>query len=279
MSKLVIFGATPSKTKFISAAAPSDRPRRRNDIVLDDKSVTRFHAEVRPEDSTYDIVDLKSRNGVWMNGQQIKGKAALMLGVRGTVGALELALETTSRRETWSGAPRHRTAGVPWRNERIGSHQPGQHNECRRDRRRRLPGNRRCSGRVWRSSTLLLCGMTYGVIRYMFRPASREVAAQIPPPPPEPAPRAAGAAVDPTGSHRPAPGGGPRGDRQPRLRGRPARSLIARPGPRSPPGGARLETGGRGAMAVVPVPKPPVPKPRGAQRSRDSGDPTAGGRS
>ena len=94
MSKLVIFRGDAVENE-IHLGGNTLRIGRdaRNDIVLDDKSVTRFHAEVRAEGSTYYIVDLKSRNGVWMNGQQIKGKAALPLGVTVTVGAYELALE------------------------------------------------------------------------------------------------------------------------------------------------------------------------------------------
>jgi len=65
----------------------------RNDIVLDDKTVTRFHAEVTHEGGTYYIADLDSRNGVWINGQRTKGKTPLALGVPVTVGAYELTLE------------------------------------------------------------------------------------------------------------------------------------------------------------------------------------------
>jgi hypothetical protein len=66
-----------------------------NDVVLDDSlnGVSRFHAEVRPEGNSYVIVDLNSRNGVWIGGKRIKDKAALLLGVPVTVGAFELALE------------------------------------------------------------------------------------------------------------------------------------------------------------------------------------------
>jgi predicted component of type VI protein secretion system len=66
-----------------------------NDVVLDDSlnGVSRFHAEIRPEGNSYVIVDLNSRNGVWIGGRRIKDKAALLLGVPVTVGAFELALE------------------------------------------------------------------------------------------------------------------------------------------------------------------------------------------
>jgi pSer/pThr/pTyr-binding forkhead associated (FHA) protein len=64
-----------------------------NDVVLNDRGVSRCHAEVRAEGATYVIVDLKSRNGIWLNGQQITGKTALALGVPVTLGAYELVLE------------------------------------------------------------------------------------------------------------------------------------------------------------------------------------------
>jgi pSer/pThr/pTyr-binding forkhead associated (FHA) protein len=64
-----------------------------NDVVLNDRGVSRCHAEVRAEGATYFILDLNSRNGIWLNGQQIKGKTALGLGVPVTVGAYELVLE------------------------------------------------------------------------------------------------------------------------------------------------------------------------------------------
>ena len=94
MSKLVIFRGDNVENE-IHLGGNTVRIGRdsRNDVILDDKSVTRFHAEVRAEGGSYYIVDMKSRNGVWMNGQQIKGKTPLPLGVTVTVGAYELALE------------------------------------------------------------------------------------------------------------------------------------------------------------------------------------------
>ncbi len=94
MPKLVIFkgDAVENETRLAGRAIRLGRDPR-NDIVLDDKSVSRFHAEVRPEGDRYVIVDLKSRNGVWVNGQQAKGKVALTLGTPVTLGAFELALE------------------------------------------------------------------------------------------------------------------------------------------------------------------------------------------
>ena len=94
MPKLVIFRGDAVENEIHLAGRTLRIGRdNANEIILDDKSVSRFHAEVRADGGTYFIVDLKSRNGVWLNGQQIKGKTALALGVPVTLGAYELALE------------------------------------------------------------------------------------------------------------------------------------------------------------------------------------------
>jgi hypothetical protein len=98
----------------------------RNEIVLDDptQGVSRFHAEVRSEGGRYVVADLKSRNGVWMGGQRIKGRAELSLGVPVTIGSFELVLEDDVssgifEEDARAGGPR--TAAVaPIRTERTG---------------------------------------------------------------------------------------------------------------------------------------------------------------
>ncbi|MGH9411027.1 MAG: FHA domain-containing protein, partial [Vicinamibacterales bacterium] len=44
-----------------------------NDIVLEDpgKGVSRRHAEIRPEDGGYTLVDLESQNGIWVGGSRV----------------------------------------------------------------------------------------------------------------------------------------------------------------------------------------------------------------
>jgi hypothetical protein len=42
------------------------------DITLDDPNVSRRHAELRPEDGTYWIVDLDSTNGIEVNGKRVE---------------------------------------------------------------------------------------------------------------------------------------------------------------------------------------------------------------
>ena len=60
------------------------------DIQVDDSNVSRRHAELRQEGSTYWIVDLDSTNGVEVNGKRVK-RAKLEPGDTFTVGETEIA--------------------------------------------------------------------------------------------------------------------------------------------------------------------------------------------
>lgn len=52
----------------------------RNDLVLDDHWLSRFHMEIRFGNNTYFIHDLDSRNGTAVNGVRLRGKVALHTG-------------------------------------------------------------------------------------------------------------------------------------------------------------------------------------------------------
>jgi serine/threonine protein kinase len=96
VARLVVFRGDAVENEIRLSGCPVRIGRHAgNDVVLDDSlnGVSRFHAEIRPEGNSYVIVDLNSRNGVWIGGKRIKDKAALLLGVPVTVGAFELALE------------------------------------------------------------------------------------------------------------------------------------------------------------------------------------------
>ena len=198
MSKLVIFRGDDVETEIHLGSRPIRIGRdSRNDIVLDDKSVTRFHAEVRPESGSFVIVDMKSRNGVWMNGKQIKGKAPLMLGTTVTLGAYELALEDDLGTDLDPDSAVHRSA--------VGStvaakqHRPTSQSATQRWSTGSPASDAKRSAMFWSGlalSTLVLCGITYGVIRYMFRPPPVQQA-EVAPPAPAPEPTPAPPPVDP----------------------------------------------------------------------------------
>jgi hypothetical protein len=63
------------------------------DIVLDDSSISRRHAELRPEGSAWTIEDLGSTNGVRVNGIAIGGPRSLRTGDRIEIGSTEILFE------------------------------------------------------------------------------------------------------------------------------------------------------------------------------------------
>jgi len=63
------------------------------DIVLGDSNVSRRHAEVRPTDDGWTIVDLGSTNGVTVNGRRIRGSAPLRGGERIELGTAKVRFE------------------------------------------------------------------------------------------------------------------------------------------------------------------------------------------
>ncbi len=64
------------------------------DIVLEDSSISRRHAELRPEGSVWTIEDLGSTNGVRVNGIAIRGPQSLRTGDRIEIGSTEILFET-----------------------------------------------------------------------------------------------------------------------------------------------------------------------------------------
>jgi len=48
-----------------------------NDVVVDDRWVSRYHARLRREGERYVVEDLGSKNGTFVNGQRIAGPTAL----------------------------------------------------------------------------------------------------------------------------------------------------------------------------------------------------------
>ena len=67
---------------------------RQNDIVLDDpdKIVSRFHAELRPVDAGWVLVDLNSQNGTWVDAQRVE-RVAMRAGVPVAIGPFQLVVE------------------------------------------------------------------------------------------------------------------------------------------------------------------------------------------
>lgn len=65
-------------------------------VVLDDPLVSRQHAEFRVENGAVILHDLKSVNGVFVNGQKVERQLRLTIGDRVSIGSQELVLRSRS---------------------------------------------------------------------------------------------------------------------------------------------------------------------------------------
>ena len=84
-----------------------------NDIVLNDLSLSRFHARIERRGDRYVVVDLGSQNGVFLNGVRISGEAPIRpgdrVGMGRYVGVFNEGAERrvrSSERETERAAPK-----------------------------------------------------------------------------------------------------------------------------------------------------------------------------
>jgi ABC-type multidrug transport system ATPase subunit/pSer/pThr/pTyr-binding forkhead associated (FHA) protein len=75
-----------------------------NDIVLRDLNVSRKHAEVRQTGNAFEVVDLGSANGTYLNGQRIT-RAALTNGDMVAIGRHQFTFEGTRLHETVDNGP------------------------------------------------------------------------------------------------------------------------------------------------------------------------------
>ncbi|MFN8533887.1 MAG: FHA domain-containing protein [Dehalococcoidia bacterium] len=64
-----------------------------NDVVLDDVSVSRYHAQIRANGSGLVVVDLRSTNGTFVNGRRVHGEARIRPGDAVLVGSAALRLQ------------------------------------------------------------------------------------------------------------------------------------------------------------------------------------------
>ena len=68
-----------------------------NDIVLDDDDVSRYHAVVIDTGSSFVISDLRSTNGVQVEGRRIRGSATLSDGDHIRIGGCEFTFQISPR--------------------------------------------------------------------------------------------------------------------------------------------------------------------------------------
>ena len=86
MSVLQIFRGDEFLEEVVLARAVMGLGRHpQNDIVLDDRSLSRFHARVERRGDRFVVVDCGAQNGVQLNGERVVGESSLAPGDRITL--------------------------------------------------------------------------------------------------------------------------------------------------------------------------------------------------
>jgi hypothetical protein len=113
----MIYSNAQRVREAVQSAAPARRPRatllvagrrvvvpaggavlgrsRECDVVLDDSSVSRRHAQLRPRGADWTLEDMGSTNGVRVNGRALRGTGVLRGGERIELGSTELRFEVS----------------------------------------------------------------------------------------------------------------------------------------------------------------------------------------
>ncbi|PNU18638.1 hypothetical protein C2E25_16580 [Geothermobacter hydrogeniphilus] len=76
-----------------------------NELVLDDPSVSGFHASIFADNGTVEVVDVGSTNGTWLNGSPVRGRTSLNPWDKIRFGAVELEVTDPAGRKPTSVQP------------------------------------------------------------------------------------------------------------------------------------------------------------------------------
>lgn len=109
----VLQGADKGRT-FDRIAEPVVLGRLSENVSLSDNSVSRRHAELRPQDGHWILTDLGSSNGTCLNGVRIEGPVALKDGDQIKLGGTLLVFSGDDARDSFGG-PLHVGNAVQWR--------------------------------------------------------------------------------------------------------------------------------------------------------------------
>ena len=114
MSRLVIYEGDMQRAEHELARAVVGLGRHpQNDIVLDDRTLSRFHARIEKRDDNYVVVDLGAQNGVHLNGARIEGEASLQSGDRIDLGRYTAVFHAPTAKPAKNGKNGHAAAPTP----------------------------------------------------------------------------------------------------------------------------------------------------------------------
>ncbi|HLX04931.1 MAG TPA: FHA domain-containing protein, partial [Candidatus Binatus sp.] len=95
-SRLVALGSSPPREYSLDKQTIAIGTHPSNDVVLDDSTVSRRHATITRKSGGFELADLGSTNGTFVNGRRLSGPTALKSGDEIKFGAVRLAFDPQS---------------------------------------------------------------------------------------------------------------------------------------------------------------------------------------
>lgn len=125
MSVLQIFRGDDFLEEIVLSRAVMGLGRHpQNDIVLDDRSLSRFHARVERRGDRFVVVDCGAQNGVHLNGQRVVGESDLTPGDRITLGRYVAIFDASAAARATPPRNELRAAPPPAKNGEPSSRAP-----------------------------------------------------------------------------------------------------------------------------------------------------------
>ncbi|HXN13349.1 MAG TPA: FHA domain-containing protein, partial [Candidatus Acidoferrales bacterium] len=96
ISRLVVIGSSPPREYSLDKPAIAIGSQRSNDVVLDDTTVSRRHATIARRPAGFELTDLESTNGTFVNGRRLQKSIALKRGDEIKFGSVRVAFDPAS---------------------------------------------------------------------------------------------------------------------------------------------------------------------------------------
>ena len=95
-SRLVALGSSPSREYSLDKPAIAIGTHPANDVVIDETTVSRRHATITRKPSGFELADLGSTNGTFVNGRRLVNPIALKPGDEIKFGAVRFSFDPDS---------------------------------------------------------------------------------------------------------------------------------------------------------------------------------------
>src|SRR5271170_3662648 len=100
--RLVKLGSSPAREYSLDKPTIAIGSHPKNDVVADDTTVSRRHATITRKGDGFELADLGSTNGTFINGRRVTEPVALKPGDQIKFGSVRFAFNPTPRR-MWVG--------------------------------------------------------------------------------------------------------------------------------------------------------------------------------